>query len=53
MKRYKDVSWDEKDLISCKQAACIILKEYGEDIFRELEEQGEFGNLDLSDILDV
>lgn len=47
---YLGVTWDTEDLISCKQAVCILYfcKGLSEDDLYKLN----FGNLDIEGVLD-
>lgn len=47
----KDVSWDENDLLSCSQAASIILSDYGVDTLIELDDIGCFGSFDINSLI--
>lgn len=52
MAKYFDVTWNENDLLQCKQAL-LILDEQGVpfgDIY-ELEQMGAFGNLNVDEVL--
>ena len=52
MAKYFDVTWNENDLLQCKQAL-LILDEQGVpfgDIY-ELEQMGAFGNLNVNEVL--
>ena len=50
--QYKNISWDENDLISSKQAVTILLREDEIEALNELDEQGCFGNLDVDAVID-
>lgn len=49
---YKETSWNKHDLISCAQAAEIILREYGQEELLQLDAQGAFGSFDVYSLLE-
>lgn len=49
---YKNISWDENDLISSKQAVRILLREDEIEALNDLDAQGCFGNLDVDAVID-
>lgn len=48
---YRDVSWNENDLLACSQAASIILPDYGVDILIELDDIGCFGSFYINSLI--
>lgn len=52
MANYGVITWNEEDLVSSKNAVVMLANRYGVDVVFELEEDGEFGNLDVSSVLE-
>lgn len=51
-KRYEDITWDSEDLESSKNAVRMLADLYGVDVVVDLDEDGEFGNLDVFAVLE-
>lgn len=49
---YGVITWDSEDLLSSKNAVMMLANRYGVDVVFELDEDGEFGNLDVSAVLE-
>ena len=49
IQRYEEITWDDEDLISCKQAVEILLKIGVEPSV--LLESDRFGNLDVNAVI--
>ena len=53
MANYNGITWNSKDLLSCKNALIILLKEGTSiEVIYELELKDMFGSLDVSDVIE-
>lgn len=52
MANYGKITWDSEDLVSSKNAVVMLANRYGVDVVFELDEDGEFGNLDACAVLE-
>lgn len=52
MANYGNITWNSEDLISSKNAVVMLTNKYGVDVVFELEDDGEFGNIDVCAVLE-